>query len=320
MKYLKYLPWLLIVLAVGYLAFTQYQGKVATQALLSAKNNELQKADLDLGRAKTILVEQADLHRSRMAVLKTEWQKEIEKRQATLMQLAQLEGKYQAEVKKRKIVTKVLWKERHGTTELELPVDTLYVKRDGKFQIAHSLQWNYKDFRITITGDAIQKTISYKLHQKFRGQFVETKLPTGGRNHYARIYEVDPKGKIVQEIDLTDFEVLRAKESSARMYWWNPKLDLGMSGAITTGLEARWMADIGLSLAGHGVTPDDLRWRFLRIAAGVSNETFSLSVSPVQYNIGKHLPLVSNMWLTPTIGLEPASKAVLIGLGIAVTL
>lgn len=319
MKYLKYIPWLIVIAAVGFVAFSQYQKAQANAALLDAKNKQLMTANLELGRAQTTIVKQKDLHRTAIDDLDKKWKKEIKDRKALITQYAQLEGLYTAEQKKRKVITKVLWKERNTEHTVDLPFNKLFIRQDnGEYKHVESMTWAYKDFRLSIQGDAVKQTLSYKLHQKFRAQFVETKLPTGGRNHYAKFYEVDDQGKDVGELELTKFEVLKANELASKMFWWNPKVDLLAGGGINTRLQGFWTAEFGLSLMSHGQTPDDMRWRFLRLGLGVTNHGFALSFSPAQYNLGKHLPLVSNVWLTPLVGYDFGAGVPHLGLGIGV--
>jgi hypothetical protein len=180
------------------------------------------------------------------------------------------------------------------------------------------MSWSYKDFRITIDGDAIKQVLSYKLHQRFRGQLIETRLPTGARNHYFRLQELDDKGSVVGKLELDRFDVMRGKELSDRMMWWNPKLDLGLGFGVNQSLEESWLGDIGISLSAYGKTPDDIKWRFFRFGAGVTKSGYSLAFSPALFNLGKHLPLVSNVWLMAFGGWDFGAMKAHFGLGISV--
>lgn len=329
MKYIKYIPWLIIILAVIGLAIYQYRAAEAARALLKAKNDELMKANLELGRANTKIVEQAQLHKITLADIEKKWKDEIKKREALVTMYAHLEANYQAEKKKVKIKIKYIYKDKIVYIDKDKPCDkekwaaikdTIWspIEDCGAFSMLESLYWNYEDFRLHIEGDAVKKTLSYKLHQKFRGIFVETVLPTGGRNHYAKFYEVGPNGKDVGELKLEQFEVLKSSELESHMMWWNPKIDLGLGLGFNSILKFSWMADIGISISAYGSTPDDISWRFFRIGTGITGNGFSLTLSPIQFNLGKYLPLISNMWLTPTGGLEFPGPIGIFTLGISV--
>lgn len=319
MKYLKYLPWLICIIAVGVVAFYQYQAASSAQELLDQKNKQLQKANLELGRAKTTLVKQKDLHRSAMQKIEKKWQEEITKRKALVTQYTQLEGKYETSQHQVKTVSHALWKEKQTQHRINLPEGKLFVKQaNGQYKQIDSIEWNYRDFRISIQGDALKSTLSYQLHQRFKGKLVETKLPTGGYNHYAKIYELGEDNKILGELELTQFNVFKKTQSISRMFWWNPKIDLSVAGTISTALQGGLLADIGISLSGYGKTVNDLTWRFFRIGAGISNSSFSLSISPVQYNVASVLPLVSNLWISPVIGYQLNQLTPFFGAGISV--
>jgi len=315
---LKYIPWIVLILAVGGLAFYQWRAADDARALLYAQNSELMKANLDLGRAQTKIVDQATLHTVAMADIDQKWKAEIKKRNALITLYAQLEARYTAEKKKVKVTTKIIYRDKPGET-IDLPKNKLYVRQeDGSYKEITSMAWNYKDFRITISGDAIQQTLSYKLHQRFRVQLVETKLPTGARNHYANLFELDDKGKVVAKLQLAQFNVLRAQELESHMMWWNPKLDLGVGFGMSHKLDFTWCAELGLSVSAYGKTPNDLSWRFFRLGTGITGNGFSLTFSPAQFNLGQHLPLISNMWLTPAIGVSLPDIQGVFTLGISV--
>jgi hypothetical protein len=305
MKYLKYLPWLVLVFAIGAVAFYQWRSVQSTKELLKLKNEQLQQANLELGRAKTTIVEQKDLHRSIVSGLEEEIKKEIKERNALITQYSELEGLYQAEQKKRRIITRILTNERNTNRIVDLPKGKIFLREeDGTYTQVESMAWSYKDFRITITGDAVKQTLSYKLHQKFKGKFVETKLPTGGSNHYAKFYELDDKDKVVGELKLSRFDVFKVNTLQPKMFRWNPKLDLAVGGSLDTSLKGGVVADVGVSFMSYGITNNDIKWRFLRFGIGLRNKNLSLSFSPFQYNIAQHLPLVSNIYLSPILGYD----------------
>lgn len=313
-SYLKYIPWILVVLAVGALAFSQWRAAVATRELLMIKNTELMKANLDLGRANTKIVDQKKLHKTALADVDRKWKAEIKKRQALVTMYAQLEGRYEAEKKKVKITTKVVTEEE----VIDLPPDGLWLKASHGYMLVTSMPFRYRDFRIDIDGDVIKQQMSYKLHQRFHLQFIETKLPTGGRNHYAKLFELDDKGKRVGKLKLDKFEVLRAAELTNRMMWWNPKLDLGVGFGMSHKIDFSWVAELGISVSAYGKTPDDISWRFFRVGTGITKHGFSISLSPVQFNLGKYLPLISNAWLLPYGGYDFGHQAAHFGLGLSV--
>jgi hypothetical protein len=48
----------------------------------------------------------------------------------------------------------------------------------------------------------------------------------------------------------------------------------------------------------YGRTVNDNDWRFIRLGAGVTTkENWFLELDPVQYNLGRYIPLISDLWL-----------------------
>lgn len=309
--FLKYLPWILVCIAIACVAFYYWNNNRNLQALLETRNSELMQANLEIGRANTKIADANAL----VSKLSDQIKDEIKQRKAILTLYAELETRYEAEKKKVKTITKILYKDNY----VDLPKGKLYFRaEDGTYEEVKSIRYSYKDFRIDIEGDAIEKTISYKLHQRFRATFVESQLPGGGKNHYAELYEMDDESKDVGKMKLDRFDVYRSEDLPAKIWWWNPKLDLMIGGGISHIANFIWVVDLGLSISGYGTTSDDLKWRFFRIGTGFTAEGFSLTFSPAQYNIAKNLPLLSNVWVSPYVGRDFGQSVWHFGTGISV--
>lgn len=312
---IAYIPWLICLVLVSALAFYFWKEGRATQELLRLKNVELMQSNLELGRAQSTIVDQKKAHATAMANLDKLWKDEIKARDAAVTAYGRLEALYKAAKKNQKTITKIVYRDR--LKEIEVPAGGLFYKDEsGNYKEVTSLQYDYKDFRITISGDAVKQTISYQIHQKFHAQFVATKLPTGGVNHYAEIYEVDPDGKRLDKMELTSFEVIQAEDLPNRFMWFNPKLDLMVGGGLNARLQGSWLGELGFSVMAYGKTPNDLLWRFLRVGVGMTRYGFSLTASPAQLNIGEYLPVISNTWLVPFGGYDFGAHAAHAGLGI----
>ena len=80
-------------------------------------------------------------------------------------------------------------------------------------------------------------------------------------------------------------------------YSFLPRLDIGLEAGFE-GLQKPALGfGIGTSLMRYGLTDDDLEWRFLRLSAGAVGDKINLGFAPVSWNLGKHQPLVSDLWL-----------------------
>jgi len=139
-------------------------------------------------------------------------------------------------------------------------------------------------------------------------------------------YEVPEKSGSKYRISLTSSEYLQLPQER-RMFWWNPVLDAGLfaganihSFAFGPGRSDgvfSFGAELGLSFSSYGYTKVDSLWRFFRVGLGYDAErrTGHLSFAPALFNVGDPLPLLTNLWLYPYVGLD-SGGGVLVGAGI----
>jgi hypothetical protein len=139
-------------------------------------------------------------------------------------------------------------------------------------------------------------------------------------------YEVPEKSDQKYSIKLTSSEYLQLPQSR-KMFWWNPLLDVSLfaganvhSFAIGPGRADgvfSFGAELGISFSSYGYTKADNLWRFFRVGLGYDAErrTGHLSFSPALFNIGDPLPLLTNLWVYPYVGID-SGGGVLIGGGI----
>jgi hypothetical protein len=88
---------------------------------------------------------------------------------------------------------------------------------------------------------------------------------------------------------------------------WFPRLNLGVGAGMTKSIDPEFKAGVSLSLANYGsmkLLPD---WQFIGVGVNYSvQDLVSFSITPAYYRIGKHLPLVENLYfgLDLSIGLS----------------
>ena len=97
-------------------------------------------------------------------------------------------------------------------------------------------------------------------------------------------------------IDRAEMRWVPIKQAKA-FYSFLPKLDIGLEANLAGLKKPALGFSIGASLMGYGLSEDDLEWRFLRLSAGAVGDKINLGFAPVSWNLGKHLPLVSDLWL-----------------------
>ncbi len=178
----------------------------------------------------------------------------------------------------------------------------------------------FHDFRLDFSGDINKQTAKYSLHQKFETQYAETKLPNGTYNSYLELYELDNSGKRISKLELTKFNAVHASlEEKNHFTFLNPRLDLGVGYMMYRNFVTTPEVSVGLSLSTYGKS-SSLRFRFLRLDAGVNRQGVSVGLSPVMYNLAQPLPLIDNLWLTPKLSYTFDNKSFSFGIGISVVL
>lgn len=146
--------------------------------------------------------------------------------------------------------------------------------------------------------------------------------------HHSLSYSVPDKDKDKRyAIDVLSSDYLQTPLKS-RMFWLNPILDINsfVGVAVWKFADGRgnpdnmlaFGADVGISLSSYGETKVDSLFRLARFGVGYDAERQAghLSFAPFAFNIGKPLPLVTNLYITPQAAVDTAGGiTVNIGLG-----
>jgi len=99
------------------------------------------------------------------------------------------------------------------------------------------------------------------------------------------------------------------------MYWLNPILDLNffVGGKAHTFAEGfgrdnlfSMGVDLGLSLSSYGETKVDSLFRMFRFGLGydIERQAARVSFSPITLNVGYYLPLLTNLYISPQVGID----------------
>lgn len=295
----------IVLVLLGKVAYTNHQLTSQTTQL----NSELMKANLDLGRAETSFGDAS----VKVSELDAALQNEINARKAEVTRYGELRARYDVlvakkpvdkveriyvtedpiECEKGKFIRGLLYEAITEETVLALQE---YTGRTGDFRI---------DIDCTIApvpnrNRFIPMSVGYQLHQKFSGQLVETRLPSGGINHYVQLFELDNEGNRIGDLKLDSWTVVVADELAPKWFWWAPHVDI--MGHIGAGPDDWFYAggSMGISLMGYGRTENDLSWRVLRLSFDFGND-IGIGLTPVLYNLGELVPLISNLWVGPHI-------------------
>jgi len=298
-----------LVLSLGLLVrvgITNYKLKNATRTL----NTQLQRANLEKGQALTLIGKAND----RVVLLEESLQDSISNLGLQVTRYAELEAKYKV-LKKQKGKVRV---EYYPGNPLAVECDNIEFTRgmyyeaitDKSLAAVEKMAASYKDHRLTATCTftpipnrrrELPFLFTYNLTFRLRARLVETISPTGAINHFIKIHELTPKGE-GNEVALTKFEVIVDDQRKSKFHWFNPKLDVGGIGTVLLPeAEFKPGASLGLSFMGWGKTQNDLTWRFGRISFDLM-ERPALGFTPVLYNVGDPLPVLSDIWIAPHVG------------------
>jgi len=102
----------------------------------------------------------------------------------------------------------------------------------------------------------------------------------------------------------------------SKWFWINPKLDVNFiigasvykfaNGFGRSNNLLSMGVDVGISLSSYGSTKIDSWFRMFRFGLGynIERQAGSLSFAPFEFNIGKPLPLLTNLYLTPQFSID----------------
>jgi len=299
---------LLIALAVslallGKLGWNNYQLRQERDEV----NTNLMQAKLDIGRAHTKLGNAE----ARIGELSLNLQEEVKALKASVVRYADLEAEYR--VLKKKAATATITYYPSEPIEVPCP-DTSFIRGLLYEAITETTLAPVKQVKATMEDERIEivclvepvpnmeRRIPFKfgyiLHFLIRGKLIETKNAAGVVNHFLELYEIDQKGNELGKLELTKFEVVVNDETAPHFMWWAPHVDVGILGGWNTSGTIGTGGSIGFSLMGYGRTTNDLTWRYPRISMDLSGRA-GIGLTPVLYNVGDPIPLISNIWVGP---------------------
>jgi hypothetical protein len=152
-------------------------------------------------------------------------------------------------------------------------------------------------------------TYPMKLHTKIA--LGEDKESGGRKDAYvesymtSEIFAADKGKKFPIEIASVDWV---EKPPQPYSFMFNPRLSLGFG--FSNSNDGEGFGSIEASFFSYGQTKGDMTWRFLGLGLGIGSDNEFVYVAPVEYNIGKPLPIVENLFISPFIGLDSDSETI----------
>lgn len=297
---------LIVGLCIGWIGYKHLHSQLDKSNEQAAEMS--MKADLQLGRANTYFSNMNDYKKK----LDQHIQEDIKTRQATVTSYSEVQATYKTH--------------SGGTLTIPGPIvlsdpakpdDTNKVVTKGPELI--SVPFVFQDYRLLAKGDAAKKTFDYWLTQTFEIILAESKLHNGSVNNYAELYELNDKGERVGRMELTKFEVHKAPLDPKAFHLWDPAIDILAGGVLFRGWDTSFNGSIGMSIASYG-RDRNLDWRFIRLGLGIDKSGLEFSLAPVEYNFAQPLPIINNLWISPSIGVNMDIHTYFLGLGVSAML
>ena len=128
---------------------------------------------------------------------------------------------------------------------------------------------------------------------------------TDGRHYAYSKFQIDVDGK-TYTIPIADAKIV--EEFPSPKFHFNPRIYLGVDvGAVANPpAHAEVTPNIGVSFFSYGSTRVSPEWSFLTLGLGYASQTPApvIMLAPVNYNVGKPLPLMDNFHVGPSISVD----------------
>lgn len=157
---------------------------------------------------------------------------------------------------------------------------------------------------------------------EYKTKVVQTEQKDGQWNTYVETWAENNKDKesvgkeLPLKIELAEFTQLKKKDKE--FFWWAPHLNLNLDFGLGTDIDANVGGGLSFSTSGYGRTENDLTWRFIDFGLSTNGDDVWGKFTPFAYNIGEHIPFVSNTFLGPFVGYEFNDGSWIGGIGLSI--
>lgn len=134
--------------------------------------------------------------------------------------------------------------------------------------------------------------------------------------------------KFTVKVDNKDYTIPIKTATTEQVYpeskfsWFNPRLYMGVDGAVGVNpVKGEFTPNVNVQLMSYGRYKTQPDFSILQVGAGYGTVSSrpQLVITPVSYNVGKHIPLMNNTYVGPSLSVGTDGN-VFIGGGIRVGL
>lgn len=162
------------------------------------------------------------------------------------------------------------------------------------------------------------KTGVYPL--EYHSKIIQTEQEDGQWNTYTQVWFENNKDResrgLEVPVDITSSEFKQVVDRKKEFHWWAPHVNLNLDAGYGGGGE-KVGGGLSFSTSGYGRTKNDLTWRFLDFGISTDGDDLWGKFSPFAYNIGEHVPLVSNTFIGPHVGYSTDGD-IFVGLSLSI--
>ena len=297
--------WLVLILSlVGYIqqSYRLWKSNNEIEALHKEVEIRFKSFDSALGRSETKIMESQRAMNSLLKTIPKDIREDLKTFKSDIKSLNSFILKHKTTKTSGRVTPKRKTRLRPSKKTTKKPHKTTKTPKKLFDNDKKNCNWVYSDWRISAeyNGDCSEGEFGYKLHQSFEGILLRGEGKSGTAS-YVRVWEKGPDGnRIEPPLFVKEFVSVQKLELAKDFQWIAPHIDLGLS--VSIGKEMILAPTIGVSISGYGATENDLDWRFFRMGVEASNESLGVSFCPAYYNIGRPIPLFSNLWIGPCYG------------------
>lgn len=130
-----------------------------------------------------------------------------------------------------------------------------------------------------------------------------------GRHYAYSRFQIETDGK-TYTVPISNARIV--EEYPTAKFSWNPRLYLGIDGGLIANppAHAELTPNVGLSFFSYGQTKVSPQWSFLTLGLGYATQEQApvFILAPINYNVGKNLPLIDNLHVGPSVSVDVAGN------------
>jgi hypothetical protein len=127
--------------------------------------------------------------------------------------------------------------------------------------------------------------------------------------------------KFIIKVDNKDYDINITNATTKQEYptskfrWFSPRLFFGidMGYNLVQSFEFTPSLNVGIMSLGQYINQPDFSIIQLGIGFGTVSKKAHVSLTPVMYNIGKHIPLMNNLYVGPSVHLNSSNELLIMG-------